>query len=326
MNKSITHWLVSILIAISLLVIVAVPVFAGVSVSPVSIEGEVTVGKNNLPTINVTNTDTEKTISVTAKVMGFGQNDSGTTVTIENDTSPCSAVSMIKLSPEEFKLKPGESKQVEVIAVIPSGAVGGKYATIVIGQVPEAGASMVGQAAISVILGVSGTSQTNAGQIIGVNLVHPETNGPLTFTTTVLNQGDIHIRPAGDIIISRQGQEVGKIIVEPHLILPGYDRPLKEQLENPNLVAGTYDFKVNLNIGGGNQITAEGKFTLDENGNVTKLDGGVGESGKVIVPPINKTKSPSNSKSVDWRLLGEIAGGIIIVGILIYLVATRRKK
>ncbi len=317
---------VVILVTIYMVLLGAIPVFAGVRVSPVSMEGEVSIGRNKLPSISVTNTDTESVISVSAQVKGFGQNESGTTISIDNDTSPCTATSMISLSPEEFNLKPGETKKIDITAIVPSDATGGKYATIVIGQKPEAGTSILGQVAVTVVLSVSGTSQTNAGQIMNVGVIGNKSDGFLDFSTTVRNQGDIHIRPVGDITVSQKGQEIGKVTVEPHLILPGYDRSLKEQWETSNLAAGSYDFKVNLDIGGGNQITAEGSFTVDKSGNITKVEGGVGESGKVIVPPVNKTESPSGSKSVDWRLLGEIVGGILLIGIVVYLVASRRKK
>jgi hypothetical protein len=326
MFKSVLLRVTAVLIAGFILLVVAIPVFAGVSVSPVSMEGEVSIGKNILSSISVTNTSTNDSVDVTAKVMGFSQNDMGVTIAIENDTSPCSAVSLIKLNPDEFTLKPGETKKVEVSATIPAGATGGKYATIVIGQVPGAGTSMLGQVAVTVILAISGTSQTNAGQITSVNIIRSESDGLLNFTTTVLNQGDIHVRPTGQITIRRQGQELGKVTIEPHLILPGYDRQLISQWSDTNLNAGTYNFQVNLDIGSGNQIVAEGTFSIDKSGKVTNVLGGIGESGKVIVPPINMTKSPSSTKSVDWRLMGEITGGVFIVGILIYLVATRRKK
>jgi hypothetical protein len=327
MLKMMFYRLAAVLVVLTMILVVAVPAFAGVQVTPVSMEGEVSIGRNVLPSITVTNTDKEKRTTVKAEVKGFGQNNLGTTVALDDDPSPCSAVSLIKLNPDEFQLDPGESKKITVVANIPSEATGGKYATIVVSQIPEPGASTIGRVAISVVLSVSGTSQVNAGQITGINVNRNEKNSQYTFTTTVLNQGDIHIRPTGNITVNHQGLEIGKVSVEPHLILPGYARPLTDDLSVTNtLNSGTFSYKAELDIGGGNKITAEGKFTLDENGNVIKLDGGIGESGKVIVPPINKTKSPLSTKSVDWRLIGEIAGGILIIGILIYLVATRRKK
>ncbi len=119
--KGIYYKLTAILIAAAMVLVVAVPVLAGVMVSPVRMEGEVSVGKNTLPAITVTNTDEDKPVRVKAGVMGFGQNE-GVTIPIKDDTSPYSAAALIELDPEEFEIKPGESQKVKVTATIPPGA------------------------------------------------------------------------------------------------------------------------------------------------------------------------------------------------------------
>lgn len=315
--------LTAIVIATAVVLAGAIPVLAAVSVSPVSMEGEVSVGKNTLPAITVTNTDEDKPVRIKAEVMGFGQTPRGTTIPIEDDDSPCSGVSLIKLSPEKFEVKPGESQKVKVTCTIPPEATGGKYATIVVGQVPESGVSMVGQVAVAVTLTISQSSLLRSGQIMGVDIHQEQLGEPLTFITTVRNQGNVHIRPIGEIIISQEGQEIGRAEVEPHLILPGYARQLKTEWSTPEVKAGTYSFEVALNIDG-IELTSEGSFTLSDTESVIKVEGGVGEPREVIVPP-QQQSGTSATQPMDWRLVVEIAGGVLILAFLIYLIVRRRR-
>lgn len=312
--KGIYCKLAAVVLAIAMVLVVGGPVLAGLSVSPPRIERNVSVGENPLPKIVVTNTAEDKPMRVRVDVEGFGQSLKGVTTVISDDTGPYSAVSLIKVSPEEFELKPKESQEVQVTATIPPGASGGRYATIAVSQVPESGMSMVGQVAVIAILTISESPLLRAGEIVSTD-IHQELPGaPLTFTTTVCNQGNIHIRPTGEIIISKQGQEVGKADVEPHLILPGYTRQLETVWIPSKFNAGTYSFEVTLNLDG-TELKAEGSFTLSDTEGVIKVEGGVGEPGEI----------PETSQPIDWRLIGEIIGGVLIVGILVYFTMTRRR-
>lgn len=322
--KGIYFKLAAIVIAAAMVLAVAVPVLAGVSVSPLRMEVEVSVGKNTLTPITVTNTAEDKPVRVKAEVMGFGQSQMGSTIPIKDDTSPYSAAALIELSPEEFEIKPGESQKVKVTATIPPGASGGKYATLVVGQVPEPGASMVGQVAIAVMLTISESSLIRAGQVMGVDIHQEEPGEPITFITAIRNQGNVHVRPSGEIIISQDGQEIGRTEVDPHLIIPGYTRPFKSVWAAPEVSAGAYSFEVILNMDG-TELKAEGSFTLSDDGGVVEVGGGAGEPGETIVPAQQQSDTSSTPQSFDWRLIVEIIGGVLIVGILVYLIITRRR-
>lgn len=326
--KRIGNRLIAVVLAIALVLAVAVPVLAGLKVSPVSMEGQVGVGESSLTAITVTNTDGDKPVRVTVEVMGFGQTAMGSTFPVKDDTSPCSAVSLIKVSPEEFDLEPGESQQVMVTATIPQEASGGKYATIVVGQVPEPGVSMVGQVAVAVILTIAKSTLVRAGQIMSVDVRREQPGEPLTFITSVCNQGNVHFRPIGEIIIGKDGQEVGRAEVEPHLILPEYTRQLKILWDAPEVKAGTYSFEVILNVDG-TELRAEGSFTLSETGDVVKVEGGVGEPtkpGEAPVPPQKAPPTPGAPQPINWEVLGAVAGGVLILGLLIYLLVARERR
>jgi P pilus assembly chaperone PapD len=325
MLKGVRHKASAILIAAAVLLVVACPVLAGFTVSPVIVEREVSVGRNTLPAITVTNTDKDNPIRVNVEVMGFGQNEAGTTITVKDDTSQYTASSLIEVSPQEFQLGPGETRSIEATATIPPGASGGRYATIVVGQVPEPGMSMVGQVAVAVILTIKDSSLIKAGQITRVDVQQAQPGQPITFITTVLNKGSVHIRPTGQITVSKQGQKVGTADVEPHLILPGYSRQLKTTWSAPEPSAGSYSFEITLNIGD-TKPRWEGSFTLSETKGVTKVEGGVGESGTTVVPPQEEGETSSTSRPIDWRLIGEISGGVVILGLLVYFIGIRHRR
>jgi P pilus assembly chaperone PapD len=337
--KDICCKLTAILVATAMMLAVAAPVLASVMVSPVRMEVIVSEGKNTLPIITVTNTDEDKPVRVKAEVMGFGQNQMGTTITIKDDTSPCSAVSLIELSPEEFEIKPGESQKVSVTATIPPGASGGKYATIVVGQVPEPGMSMVGQVAIAVMLTISESSLIRAGQVTSVDISQEQPGEPITFITAISNQGNVHFRPSGEIIISQDGEEIGRTDVEPHLIIPGYTRPFKAVWNAPEVsTGGAYSYEIILDMDG-SEINAKGSFTLSDTEGVLEVEGGVSETvseteeaskvendaSEPSVPPQQQPGTSATSKPIDWRLIGEIAGGVLILGLFIYFITARRR-
>ncbi len=336
MFKGICFRVTAVLIAIVVALALTLPILAGVNVSPVSIEVLASEGENTLPTITVTNTASDKPVWVRAEVMGFGQNQMGTTVAIKDDTSPCSAVSLIKLSPEEFEIKPGESQKVDVTATIPQGASGGKYATIVVGQIPEPGMSIVGQVAIAVMLTTSESTLIRAGQVMGVDIRREQPGEPITFIININNQGNVHFRPSGEIIISQDGEEVGRTDVEPHLIIPGYTRPFNAVWNASDIRAGSYSYKINLDMDG-TGLNSEGSFTLSDTEGIVEIKSEAGEPVSVTEkagksesvlnePPVVQQQpgTSSTANNIDWRLIGEIVGGVIILGLLIYLVINRR--
>ena len=189
---------------------------------------------------------------------------------------------------------------------------------------------MVGQVAIAVMLTISESSLIRAGQVMGVDIRQEGPGDPITFITAIRNQGNVHFRPSGEIIISQDGQEIGRIEVDPHLIIPGYTRPFKSVWAAPEVSAGAYSFEVILNMDG-TELKAEGSFTLNDDEEVSdsewvvEVEGGVGEPGETIVPAQQQSDTSSTTQSFDWRLIVEIIGGVLIVGILIYLIITRRR-
>jgi hypothetical protein len=311
------------LLAVFMFLNVTAPTVAAVQVSPLSIESIISTGNNTLSPVIVTNTDTKETIRIKAEVLGFGQNDAGISIPLTEDQSQNTAVPFISLNPAEFELKPGESGKINLNASIPSGSEGGKYATIVIGQVPEAGVSILGNVAVIVMLTIGESTLVKSLQITGVTIERLEPDGPITFITTINNSGNIHVRPGGQISITKDEKKIENLNVEPHLIIPGYDRQFVTKWDPPQNAGGNYSFQMNLEMDGV-EISSKGSFIINDKGELTDIEGGTG------IPVVQTTQADKKNisvtgQSMDWRLIIEIIVGVIVTGLFVYLFKTRKR-
>lgn len=180
-----------------------------VTVSPTSFDLTAKPGDTITNKFRVHN-NTPASLQLTVEVTKLGPNKAGELV-IQDATPEDQYISWLKVD-KSITALPNEWTTVPFSITIPQDAAFGYYYTISIKK--DAGtsggnaASVTGAAAIPVLLNVK-----KDGAVFKAQVTDFRANSfvneylPVTFTTTVENQGNIHIRPHGNIFIRSFGQK-----------------------------------------------------------------------------------------------------------------------
>ena len=319
--------IVGILLALLALALVAFPVLAQLSISPGSIDMEVSEGLNALPSINVGNGSSEP-MDFKVEVVGYGQGIDGRSEVLEPDSNPLSAVSYIGFDPAEFHLEPGQKQTVDLIASIPEQIDGGRYAIVLVTSSPTGGPiQTISRLGVPIRLAIAGSNIDRKG-IIG--LVEPggiESNSPIPIKVTYTNQGNVHYRVQMSTTVSNtQGEVLGSAVSEYTMVLPGYSRQIiSEWIPTQDVEPGIYNMLVTAYL---------------EDGTVLDQTQGSFEVGQTYVPPLPTTTpqatSPktitktvvgdqdSSASGVDWPIIVGAVGVVIIIGVLAYILGRKR--
>lgn len=160
----------------------------------------------------------------------------GTPVPTEQDLSNKWAASLwISVSPKKFLLNPGETKNLDFVAVVPENAnAGGHYAVVfyspVGGQIGEQEGSLTGSTGVMPQVGtlvyftVSGDIKEDA-RVTKMEVPGFSEYGPIKIVTEISNFSDVHIRPKGGIkIYNWFGKELATLNLKEQNIFPGSSR------------------------------------------------------------------------------------------------------
>jgi len=160
----------------------------------------------------------------------------------------------LDVSPTEFLLEQGESREVSFIIRIPEEASGGSWGAIFVEGAPRADelegtpVLAVTRFAIKVYETVPGT-EVLSGTVTSVEI---STTDPLSLEVSFENTGNVQLRPTGTIkIISTTGESVRELTIEGFPILPNTVRmlTLADTAADP-LPAGIYRALVTIEYGG----------------------------------------------------------------------------
>ncbi len=309
--------IIGIFIALLALALLAFPALAQLGISPDTIDVPVSEGHNSLPSINVGN-GSDKPVDFKVEVVGYGQGVGGSSQGLEPDTNPLSAVSYIKFDPAEFHLKPGEKQSVDLTAYIPEGTQGGRYAILLVVTSPkgEEAVKTVSRLGVLIRLTIAGSHFDTKGSIKLVEAGRIEPNKPIPIKVTYANEGNVHYKVQSSATISNaQGDILGKVVSKSALVLPGYSRELvAEWAPDHELQLGTYNMLATVSLEDGTEIaTATGSFEI-----------------KPYVPPAPvvpgaPSPTPAPGAGVNWTLIVGVVAVVIIIGLLIYIIAVRRR-
>lgn len=156
---------------------------------------------------NESNTDRDITVSSKDFIV---TDDTGTPVQLDELTSAANrwaSADWIQVSPSSFRLKPGETRSLMATIIVPDDALpGGHYSMILHTPKNEA------------VLNETGSYiETNVGTLVYITIPGTITEkalvkdfaapvfseyGPINFKSTINNLSDVHITPAGSIIIN----------------------------------------------------------------------------------------------------------------------------
>jgi len=169
-----------------------------------------------------------------------------------------SAAPWIKIDPAEFTMKPNEKKDIKVELNIPRNVSGGYYAAILVHLIPEIppemkiGTIRTWRMASIVEVTVAGWRKPRAEISISELKVEPSSEEKnLTFTATIENKGDIHVRGEGSLAITtREGRRLVELPLKAGrgTVFPESMRDFKAVLER-ELPPGEYFADVTFKYG-----------------------------------------------------------------------------
>jgi hypothetical protein len=250
-NKKIKIFIGLMIVIASLITLSILPKFIqaqtdnlgqSLEISPPSQDVTVNPGETILVKAKVRNT-TAKDLSINVRIEDFIASGNEGQVAL-TEKGPWAVSNWTSVNPSQFSLNPGESKEVTGSVSIPkSGAGGGRYGSFVFSIAGPAGQP-----------GVAGVSQEVASLFL-VNISGPKEEkiaissfsvpsflefGPVPFTVTYKNSGNVHLKPVGEIGISNiVGGKSADIAVEGQNVFPGAERVVKTNW-NQKILIGKY--------------------------------------------------------------------------------------
>ncbi len=307
MHKSLA-WLLSLPIFFFIL-LAGTGLFAQVSftVSPPLIELSVPAGTTREFSLSVlTSTREKKEMHFRVYVTDFSLKKDGSIEFFRAGTLKQSAAPLIEITPSEFVMKPGEMKQVKVKLSVPGPASGGYYAAIMVEPVrkippapPEAlmGIVRTWRMASIVELTVTGWKKPRAEIGIYELKVEPSSEGKgLTFTTTIENKGDVHVRGEGSLAITtREGRRLAELPLKAGrgTVFPESMRDFKAVLEK-ELAPGEYFANAVFKYGN-KRARAKMSFSVGEAPTEGEALAKRKETNFSVDPPVVEIKTPPGS-------------------------------
>jgi P pilus assembly chaperone PapD len=245
-----------LLIFIAVCLLGSIPAGAQMSlmVSPIRVELQLKPGTNETNVIQVVNTGNEPT-RVTVRLEDWTMNRKGDLSFTTAGDSPGACCGWLQLNPTDFRLDPGQSRQVRYSISVPAEAPDAGYrAAIVLEGIPrqdetQAKRSVSLRGRIAVMLYATVGSPDIRAQFQDFQIT--ARNKEVSFKLTLANEGDVHfrIKKSWIAITNSKGEEVSRVEVPDIPVLPGATRELEFKKENLDLPKGTYQAEAVLDVG-----------------------------------------------------------------------------
>jgi hypothetical protein len=206
----------------------------GLEVSPPSQEVSVDPGGTTTVKAKLRN-PSNNTLPISVHVEDFtAKGEEGQVELTAN--SPYSVASWTKISPDKFKLAPGESQEVTATINAPKDAAGGHFGSFVFSVQPDSPdgnvASVAQEIASLFLVKVSGPVDE---KLTIKSLSAPQFSefGPVDIAVTFANSGNVHVKTFGLVNVTDMfGNKVADIVVPGTNIFPQADRAVKAKLNN----------------------------------------------------------------------------------------------
>lgn len=256
------------------LVAVALPVsvFAqadtkGLTVIPPKFELFANPGESVTEQIRVRN-ESEFPVEYTVFIEDFSSAGEEGAVNLEGETPDPNFSLASWISPLEpnFVLQPKEERSISFSINVPKDAEpGGHYASLLFtsgGEATPGSASVTSRVGSLVLLRISGNVE-EAAVIESFEAPSYAQNGPVAFSLRIKNDGNVHIRPKGTIIITNLfGVKTAEIPLQGANVLPSAIRKMDTEWDKTNLL-GVYTATLVATYGQQNlPLTAATRFTV----------------------------------------------------------------
>ena len=242
--------------AIILAFMAIIPISTCTQVSGTLLNTSVYPGETIRHEITLKADEADPSMDYSAEIFGFGIGPDGANWEIDpdSDTSPCSAIKFLKVTPTSFHLDAGESQSLVLEGQIPSDVeAGGRYALVSIKSEPVNSSKnqkigIVIAFQIPVLLTLTTGDLVDAGEITAVNMT-----GDQQVSIWFKNTGNHHYKAQAEAILKdKDGNALANASspLSTSSIIPTYSWQFKLPFKE-DLVGGTYivDAKVTKSNG-----------------------------------------------------------------------------
>lgn len=263
MNRKLQTLFISILLL--------TPTFAfsaevSISVSPIRVEHLVKQGEKGTDMITVTNDGTAST-RLKVSIDDWALTKDGNPTFMKVERNPYSCAEWIRINPVDFRISPGQTKEVRYTVSVPEGIDDGGYrAAIIFETVPDI---TPGEKIKRVFL--RGRIVTILYEVVGKPIPKGHANSLKTklkkdgidFILSLQNTGKVHYRTKGTITVKdEKGERVFEIEIPDVPVLPESERDVRVNYEKP-IPKGKYSAMAVVDIGMKELIGAETSFSIE---------------------------------------------------------------
>jgi hypothetical protein len=265
--------LLLIILSLMALILGASPASAGLKVDGAVFDEAANPGEHVSHTAIVSTKPSDSPLDMMVEIFGYGQNEDGSSVALNEtqDTSPDSARSFLKATPESFHLEPGESKSVVIDGTIPTdAAVGGRYAIVNILSARPSNTSVGINVAVNipVRITVDGIGILDAGEISNLTLHEPISGKEQDVSFIFKNTGNHHYKFLAEATVKDSSDRIvaNTTAKQAARSVPNYSRRIELKLiPAESLPAGTYNLKIAVKTDNGT-ILASKETTFEISG------------------------------------------------------------
>jgi len=261
-NKS---WIILLIIAI-LAPTLLFSAEVSISVSPVRVEHLVKQGERGTDTISVTNDGTAFT-RLRVSIEDWALTRDGNPMFMKVGKNPYSCADWIRINPVDFRVDPGQTREVRYTLTVPEGIEdGGFRVAIIFETVPDV---VPGQKAKQVYL--KGRIATIVYEVVGKPVPQGHANSlkadlkkeGMDFLLALQNTGKVHFRTKGSITVKdSDGSKAFEVELPDVPVLQESEREIKVSYDKP-IPKGKYTATAVADIGKKELIGAETTFEIE---------------------------------------------------------------
>jgi P pilus assembly chaperone PapD len=238
-----------------------------IMVTPIRVEHQVKAGTNETNVIQLRNEGATPT-RVSVREEDWTMDRKGNVGFSKAGGDPGSCAGWLQLNPADFRIDPGQTRQIRYSLTVPAETKEGGYrAAIAFDGMPltEEGSAkkqmgLRGRIAVMVYATVGNPEIRAQFEDFKVTAGNKE----ISFKLTLGNQGDVHfrIKKSWITIKDSKGEEVGRVEVPNVPVLPGATRELEFNKEDLALPKGTYLAEAVLDVGKEDFLGRKNSFTV----------------------------------------------------------------
>jgi P pilus assembly chaperone PapD len=265
--KTIRYAALLIFFAVCLLGVIPAQAQMSIMVTPIRVEHQVKAGTNETNIIEVRNEASEPTrIAVHAEDWTMDRKGNVSFSPAGGDPNSCA--NWLQINPTDFRLEPGQTRQVRYSLNVPAEAKDGGYRA----AIALTGLPLPEEGIAKKRVTLNGRIVVMAYAIVGSPEISAQfedfqvtaANKAISFKLTVANHGDVHFRLKKSWIILKnsKGEEVGRVEVPDIPVLPGGTRELEFKKEDLALAKGTYLAEAILDVGKEDFLGRKNSFSV----------------------------------------------------------------